>query len=149
MGHRDEIGRDRYCFRRAVSDLNVGLVNKVMDHIEAHPEQHGQRNWAKIVDELEYRRTGCGTAFCFAGLTIHLGGPERIRWVWDGIRSELFIDMDTAQIAPVQPSAQLLLGLTNYEAELFFHSYNTVSDLRAMVNALVKAENQRFARAAS
>lgn len=149
MGHTDEIGRDRHHFWRAVPDLNVGLVTKVMDHIEAHPEQHDQKNWAKIVDELEYQRTGCGTAFCFAGLTIHLGGPERIRWVWDGIRSGMFADMDTGQVVPVQPSAQLLLGLTNYEAELFFHSYNTVSDLRAMVNALVKAENQRFARAAS
>lgn len=45
---------------------NAELAYRVLDHIDAHPDQHDQGRW--------FRKTACGTAGCFAGWTVALAG---------------------------------------------------------------------------
>lgn len=47
---------------------NAALAYRVLDHIDAHPEQWDQGDW--------WRRTGCGTRGCFAGWALALSGVE-------------------------------------------------------------------------
>lgn len=56
--------------------LNIELAERVLQHVEAHPELHHQGHWMK--------RTACGTTACLAGWTVLLGAPEaEIRWTED------------------------------------------------------------------
>lgn len=45
---------------------NAALAYRVLDWIDAHPEQHDQARW--------FQKTACGTAGCFAGWTVVLAG---------------------------------------------------------------------------
>jgi hypothetical protein len=49
---------------------NAALAYKVLDHIDAHPEQHEQSVWTTM--------TYCGTAACFAGWTCLLSGDRLV-----------------------------------------------------------------------
>jgi hypothetical protein len=49
-----------------VSEPNAALAYRVLDHIDAHPEQWQQGQW---IGETE-----CGTVACFAGWTVLLSG---------------------------------------------------------------------------
>jgi hypothetical protein len=51
-----------------VTTPNAELAYKVLDHIDAHPEQWDQKAWLKGTD--------CGTAACFAGWAVVLAGHD-------------------------------------------------------------------------
>lgn len=53
---------------------NAELAYRVLDHIDAHPEQWFQNDWA--------HKNECGTSYCFAGWAVLLAGRELI---WDGL----------------------------------------------------------------
>ena len=47
---------------------NAPLAYKILDHIDAHPEQWNQTTW--------FRESECGTAGCFAGWAVVLTGHD-------------------------------------------------------------------------
>jgi len=49
-----------------VTAPNAELAYRVLDHIDAHPEQWRQSQWVGVAD--------CGTIACFAGWTVLLSG---------------------------------------------------------------------------
>src|SRR6478609_6380573 len=54
---------------------NLPLLRKVLEHIDAHPEEWHQSVWA-----METSASECGTAFCVAGHTVVMAGGELL---WD------------------------------------------------------------------
>ena len=93
---------------------NVDLLQKVMQHIIDHPEQHEQMVFI----------SDCGTAACFAG--------------WAG----LFSGMTAKQVdsAYMWHQGANLLGLTKDEAHALFDSDNSRPMLELMVKDLVNGD---------
>jgi len=121
---------------------NVPLLRKVMEHIEAHPEQHVQRSWR------------CGTGMCFAGWAADFSGLE---WVYDPdhLDAELVYTDDDAVLTaalwevdevngrtavPVVYAAQRVLGLTARQARWLFASTHSRANLREIVTSLAGGE---------
>lgn len=50
---------------------NLPLLRKVLDHIDAHPEEWDQSEYGKVS-----RVSSCGTAFCIAGHALVMSGYE-------------------------------------------------------------------------
>lgn len=108
---------------------NVALANKVMEHIEANPEEHDPTRWAI--------RNSCGTACCFAGRTVVMtgwelifgrhGGSDDLTAAWCSRDSEVrFINEVAAEE----------LGLTEDEADELFSAGNSCEKLRSLVVAI-------------
>lgn len=112
--------------------INVPLLQKTMDHIEAHPEEWDQANWF------------CGTKACFAGHAVLLAGAQKVDdpnlaacgflVPYDG---EPVIILSGAPMTGVGTRAKQLLGLTEDESGALFRGGNTMDDLRARVAELV------------
>jgi|GEM_PF-3357940 hypothetical protein len=99
---------------------NAELAYRVLDHIDAHPEQHDQGTWIKV-------GTDCGTVACFAGWTCLLAGDtpaiplitihnevSRVTVVEDG-------NEDHAHDRSVKYRAAELLGLYSGEWRQLFY----------------------------
>ncbi len=114
--------------------INVPLLRKTMEHIEAHPEEWDQRHWAIQKEE-------CGTAFCFAGTAIQLSGEKRWQWDWHPICNEATLH-DTVQDCQVSiaETARKLLGLRAHQASDLFEANNTLPELRRQVTRLIAEE---------
>jgi hypothetical protein len=112
---------DRTGLLEVTRDLNVALLRKTMEHIEAHPEEHDQATWV------------CGSQMCFAG---HAA-------VADGATLEPGMYMPNAMsewlgTTHVSDYAQRALGLTSGEANRLFYADNSVEDLRVLVDDLIE-----------
>jgi hypothetical protein len=114
-----------------MSTPNLELLDDVMQHIDTHPEEWDQANWF------------CGTTACFAGHAcarsgyrplfhpdldytgrVNLSGAEDGDWCWVG------------------GVAQLVLGLTDEEAQRLFDARNTLDDLHSMVKQIHGAPDE-------
>lgn len=119
--------------------VNVPLLEKVMAHIEAHPEEWNQDMWvtlpgseSAILAKLE-GRTYCGTAYCFAGHVVHMAGYD----FHDPEKGGHFVTVDggarlTSEVAACE------LGLDPEDATDLFWASNTLEDLQRHVKRLVK-----------
>jgi hypothetical protein len=129
-----------------VTTPNIELLDKVLKHIEDHPETWEQEVWRTEEDEawvkdpetgVEVLTVDCGTAFCFAGWTCQMEGGK-----WVDNSSLLAVPED--EIHPLRnwilasDRAERLLGLAEYEADALFRSENTLEDIREIV-AQIKA----------
>lgn len=121
-----------------IPDLNVALLSKVMDHIEAHPEEHNQDEWAVS--------TPCGTAFCFAGHAVNMTMQPQDRFLFLATmdKQAAMSVRISGEDRPIAQEARRVLGLTRTEAATMFSGSNTREKLRAMVDALIEAEGQRL-----
>ncbi|MBO0676755.1 hypothetical protein JRC04_04685 [Mycolicibacterium sp. S2-37] len=99
-------------------ERNVELLERVMQHILDHPEQHFQGSWI----------TSCGTAACFAGWAAMFSGMSA-REVYEHDR--------------MKDVGAELLGLTAGEAFVLFTSWNTRDMLQLMVKDLVNGDALR------
>lgn len=123
--------------------LNVPLITKVMDHIEAHPQEHDQGTWAS--------RTGCGTTYCFAGHAVNMTLPETGRFLFGAVVTDAYEVRIGLETVPIPVRARELLGLTGGEALALFESRREMhpdverARLRTMVDQLVEAEEHRLA----
>jgi hypothetical protein len=52
--------------------INLPLLQKALDHIEAHPEEWDQESWG--------RQTACGTTACLAGHIALMDGWTPVRY---------------------------------------------------------------------
>lgn len=104
--------------------VNVALLCKVMEHIEAHPEEHDQAEWAE--------QTACGTTYCFAGHTVLIAGWS-LNFDEDGVAVSCRMDGESLLIPE---AARLELGLNYYDTrDLFWHA-TTGAELREIVDRI-------------
>lgn len=103
---------------------NAALAYRVLDHIDAHPEQHNQGDWIARIDD-------CGTAGCFAGWTCLLSGDEPV-WYRHNPRATDAIAVDGV-VRSVGVRAQELLGIDSTERYNLFHEENDLNDLHRLV----------------
>jgi hypothetical protein len=112
-------------------ERNVELLERTMQFIKDHPEQHSQGWW--------FKKRDCGTAACFAGWAVTLKGYLPVFHVGD-CRAETVVlpgyrrEFDTPELA------QELLGLTLRERETLFEASNTSEMLELMVKDLVNGD---------
>lgn len=102
-----------------MTQRNTELLQKTMQFIKDHPEQH---------DQTDYW-TECGTPSCFAGWALHLSGHT-----CQQVRSGLLSSGDYAA---------LVLGLTTSERIELFCPGNTIFMLELMVKDLVNGDALR------
>jgi len=102
--------------------VNAPLMFKTLDHIDAHPDEYNQGEWAT--------KGPCGTVACFAGTAVMLAGHE-----FD-FRYE---DVDATDVVKdgrsIREVARLELGLTFDQGEVLFYGGNSLDDVRELVHA--------------
>lgn len=103
--------------------VDVELLERVMRHIEAHPEQHDQ--------DVYIRQDSCGTAACFAGWTLLLSGAD---------------PADASVWRHAAGAAKDRLGVDVRTAIRLFACTNTAQDLRRMVDVIKADEELRVQR---
>ena len=119
-----------------MNETQITLLRKVLDHIEAHPEEHDQGWWAT----RRYTETGqsCGTAYCLAGWTAVLDGwtPifdefENSEGVFEEEVTSYFRRTTTFGVAEDSAGriARKALGLTQGQGDDLFAGNNTREDL--------------------
>jgi hypothetical protein len=107
-------------FHPDVSTPNVPLLRKVLTHIEEHPDEHDQAQWAV--------RTGCGTAYCFAGWAAVMSGAE-LDWRHAGVDEH---GRPTTDSCEVDGQRRYIEGYAKDQLGL---SYNDANDLFAWRNS--------------
>lgn len=111
-----------------MSEINVPLLQKVLDHITAHPDEHRQDNWARR--DLN----GCGTACCVAGWAALMSGHE-LQWKEYGGCGDPHccpIQADAATTTSgqtIEAVATEELGLTHAQADRLFAGGNELAEL--------------------
>lgn len=103
---------------------NAELAYRVLDHIDAHPEQWRQGWWLTKAD--------CGTAACFAGWACILSGDAPNLTHPDDWEDEVeFSYVVPAGDAPVhvEERATELLGISDRQSKTLFDGFNDRSYL--------------------
>lgn len=106
-------------FKKDEGPPNRELLEKTLQYIVDHPEEHNQAHWV------------CGTAMCFAGHAVVLAGHQLHR-LSDGTLTGNTVDGNH-----VSTIARDELGLTYMQSETLFHSKNSVHDIKEIVNDLL------------
>lgn len=100
---------------------NAELAYRVLDHIDAHPEQWNQRWW--------FTQLECGTAACFAGWACILSGDQpRVTDADDEGEFSTVIRPD-GLLDNVEDRAEALLGLDDRRSSMLFFALNSREDL--------------------
>jgi hypothetical protein len=100
-----------------VSELNVPLLRKTMEYIEAHPQEWDQDEWVA--------KGSCGTTMCFAGTAAYLMGA-----VMDPRVDVSMCTLPDGSSKNIEWYAAEQLGLTVAQARAIF--YSSVEDPRHM-----------------
>lgn len=106
---------------------NLDLLDRVMDHIDQHPEEWKQSYWITA--------TTCGTAACFAGHACLMEGWQLFPVSRFGSYRFEMVAKDGA-VNDVRDVAVALLGLDEKQAERLFGATNTLDDLHSMVKQI-------------
>lgn len=93
-----------------MTEINVPLLRKTLEHITAHPEEHSQAAWAE-----KDQRTLCGTTYCLAGHAVQFAGYE-IDWETPIYSADCVVGGESIELA-----AQRELGLTDPQARRMFN----------------------------
>lgn len=103
--------------------VNAPLMQKVLDHITAHPEEWNQDTWGT--------KDACGTSHCFAGHAVSITGHK---FVWDMLEGgdNVAAMVDVGLISDV---AREELGLNLFQSLSLFYYDNTLADLYYLANA--------------
>jgi hypothetical protein len=97
---------------------NLPLLRKVLDHIDAHPEEWDQEVYGTLTDA-----SPCGTAFCVAGHALNMVGRFTLGNHPNG--GTMMLDGRAALGAEVGDAAADLLGLTEAERRALFSMFNS------------------------
>lgn len=115
------------------SVLNIPLLRKVMEHIEAHPDEWDQEAWAA--------RTPCGTTYCFAGIAVVMSGHD-LMWTPGYMKSHwVEQDVSTTRGEHIQEVAMRELGLSLDQASAIFGAIwvETPNEMRDVVERAIGA----------
>lgn len=104
--------------------VNIDLLNRIIDHIEQHPETWDQRAWAQ--------KTECGTAFCVAGHAVNFAYPDLVAQAV-GIGNLYLPDHESWRKLGVEA-----LELDFIVADILFSSDNTLDEIKAIRDALAQ-----------
>lgn len=107
--------------------INVDLMQKTLDYIAMHPEEHDQDDWAQ--------RNGCDTTRCMAGTAVHVAPGWKLYW-FDALASDDYDNTTSAvddhgRIRSVSGLAEELLGLDYSQANDMFYQASDLEDLYA------------------
>lgn len=113
---------------------NLPLLRKVLDHIDAHPEEHDQVTWgfeyrwpsAQFLIEEHLRAGKCGTAMCIAGWAVSLGAPQTFDGNWG------------------EEDARAVLGLTPRESADLFAADNTRGAIQGCVERIAARAGEQL-----
>lgn len=108
--------------------LDIPLARKVLEHIEAHPEEHNQAYFAG--------RNECGTTACIAGHTLLVSGQYHLG-AFDGEEFE-FIQSATGEYVIASDTAQEMLGLTQDQRETLFFSLQDEGEALDYLRSLIE-----------
>lgn len=100
---------------------NVELLQRTMQYINDHPEQHNQERWVNI----------CGTSACFAGWAAIFSGMS-VEEIWD--------------VNDMYQVGAKLLDIRYLDANVLFAPTNTRAMLELMVKDLVNGERLQYSR---
>jgi len=119
-----------------MSGINVPLLRKALEHIDAHPEEHDQRSWM--------RQTSCGTTMCLAATVAVLAGHE-IDWskslMTTGDLAHFYAVVDGRT---VPEAAQDSLGADDEQAYSLFYGCKNADDLWAAAEEMTDGEIRRL-----
>ena len=118
---------------------NLPLLRKVLEHVDAHPDEWTQYTWG-----VQTTRSSCGTAFCIAGHAATLAGMEPV-WKTSGdyVAMDSVMDGD-GNTSYVGDAAQRLLGLTPTEGQELFDGGNTRADIQAVAERIAARGGERL-----
>ena len=118
---------------------NLPLLRKVLEHVDAHPDEWNQHAWG-----MQTSRSACGTAFCIAGHAAVMAG---LTPVWKRTGDETFmhsvVDADGNEVF-VAYAAQDALGLTGAEQEQLFWLYNSRADVQTVAERIAARGGERL-----
>jgi hypothetical protein len=114
----------------APANHNIAALNEVMDHIDAHPDDHDQSFWASpVYDQHPDGTVSCRTTACFAGWAVLLHPDAKHESASDPIEFRgNYLGTDA-----IPALAQQILGLDWVEAAWMFNGNRTVDELRLAV----------------
>lgn len=114
-----------------ITKPNAELAYRVIDHIDANPEQWNQQAWV----------SDCGAAYCFAGWALTLTGHElKLVRRADGPSRMDLDDIMGVYADHVQSAAAAELGLAGFsgrnDAEMLFSPDNSRETLGELVTEI-------------
>lgn len=130
-------------------DVNVPMLRKVMDHIDAYPDEHEQGSWVwdynrmppELLQTVAFKAPACGTAMCFAGHAVHMAGGEMI-FANPGAFQTVTCKLD-GLVDTIENTATEVLGLPYGVAQYLFESARTQDELRDAVRLIEHAVSER------
>lgn len=137
-----------------MTELNVPLLTKVLEHVTAHPEEWDQSNWAV--------RRDCGTTYCVAGWTVTMTGHD-VDWheFWNlplGVHRSDYADVhslagytDTTSgcRAYIPDVAQFELGLSYEQRKRLFKGSNNLDTLWQLADEFSHGEIKQLSEVAA
>lgn len=116
-----------------MSAPNAELAYRILDQIDAHPEQWNQGTWV----------TDCGTSFCFAGWALELTGHTLRDVEVNGLRRMQLDDEPEVFAETVARAAAVELRIRRWDAGQLFESMNTREDLGELVAEIFGSRPER------
>lgn len=127
-------------------EINVPLLRKTLEHIEAHPEEHIQSTWAIRGQLGEFialfeadHLPACGTAFCVAGHAVQFAGHE-IEWTGESASSCSVQNATSNYSQSIEETAKKELGLSWPQAAELFAGCNSRERIWALANSYTEGE---------
>lgn len=127
---------------------NLPLLRKVLDHIDAHPEEHYQAAFVKT-DLTPVDGFICATAFCVAGHAVVMGmGAYPVSNVlWVGFPA--WHTIGEPGLAPASgqswyEAGRDVLGLSDQEALALFGGSNTRADVQWWAESIAERGGERL-----
>lgn len=118
---------------------NLPLLRKVLDHIDAHPEEWHQSLWGMETSNA------CGTALCIAGHAMVMSGYATSERTGVPGRPLEFFTPDGRCVEYTEAEhGQRLLGLTRAEAEYLFRGGNTRQVVQRYAEAIAARAGERL-----
>ena len=124
---------------------NLPLLRKVLDHIDAHPEEWEQATYATKKYADVARTVECGTAFCIAGWAAVLSGAAPY-WPKGGKATSTFQTPD-GELHDGDDLGREVLGLTESEAgdmHGLFSGNNTRDDVQFYAEQIAARAGERL-----
>ena len=126
----------------ALPPPNLPLLRKVLDHVDAHPQEWNQGTWIVQTRNVDQ---SCGTACCIAGWASLLSGDEPEFEPMLGLTATgLVYEARAATVATdngerfISRRAQELLGLTSVEADELFAGGNSRAQVQRIAEQIAE-----------
>lgn len=115
--------------------LNIPYARKVLEHLQAHPEEHAQSLWGY--------RSACGTKACIAGTAVLMDSETTVLWSSMGDLAGR-VSVNNRYMDIEQRAAQLL-GLKQPDKYDLFNNENNGGALKQLADYLAEAEKVQHA----